>query len=291
MNLKAIIRLVRPVQWIKNFFIFIPLFFSAKAFDADLDLILQLILAFSGFSLFASSIYVLNDLKDIKADRLHPEKCLRPIASGKISQREAVLIHIILFISAIVVYLFIGNMSAFFLALGYYALNVLYSLYLKHIAIVDVTIVSLGFVFRIVIGGFVAHVDLSHWIVVMVFLLALFLAFAKRRDDVLIFETTGKRMRKNLDGYNRRFLDSCMVIMASVIIVAYLLYCTSPEVIARSSSNLYITALFVVMGIIRYLQIALVKERSGNPTRILVKDYFIQGCIFAWLLTFFIILY
>lgn len=291
MKCQAIFRLLRPIQWIKNLFIFVPLFFSARLYNAECAILLQLALAFIGFSLLASSVYILNDLRDAPDDRLHPEKCLRPVASGKVVWKEAILVHLLLLFSAILVYMLIGNVPALALALGYYILNVLYTFFLKHIAVIDVMIVALGYIFRILIGGLVAHVGLSHWIVVMVFLLALFLAFAKRRDDVLIFEATGEKARKNLDGYNLRFLDSCMVIMASVIIVAYLMYCTSPEVMVRSGSNMYITALFVMTGIIRYLQITLVQERSGNPTRMLVKDYFLQGCIFAWLLSFFIILY
>ena len=175
---------------------------------------------------------------------------------------------------------------------AYVVMNVAYSFYLKHIAILDVTIIAIGFVLRLFVGSAVTDIHLSMWIVVMTFLLALFMALAKRRDDVLIFLDTGKKMRKVIDGYNLQFLDGAMLVMASVVIVAYTIYTTSSEIIERVQSEyLYMTALFVILGILRYLQIAFVEKDSGSPTRIVLKDYFMQLTLLGWIASFAWIIY
>ena len=174
----------------------------------------------------------------------------------------------------------------------YAVMIIAYSCYFKHIAIIDVSIIAIGFVLRLFIGSSVTGIELSMWIVVMTFLLALFLALAKRRDDVLIFLETGEKMRKNVDGYNLQFLDGVMTIMAAVVIVAYILYTTSEEVIHRlGSSYLYLTAFFVVIGIMRYMQIAFVENNSGNPTKVMLKDRFTQLSVLGWMASFSWILY
>ncbi len=165
-------------------------------------------------------------------------------------------------------------------------------LLLKHIAILDVAIIATGFVLRLFVGAAVTEIELSMWIVVITFLLALFMALAKRRSDVLLFLNTGARTRKVIDGYNLRFLDSAMAIMASVVIVSYILYTTSAEVLERIPNNyLYLTALFVIVGILRYMQIAFVDEDSGSPTEILWRDRFMQLNLVCWLAVFAWILY
>jgi 4-hydroxybenzoate polyprenyltransferase len=171
-------------------------------------------------------------------------------------------------------------------------MNIAYSLYLKHVAIIDVTVIAIGFVLRLFVGAAVTDIELSMWIVIMTFLLALFMALAKRRDDVLIYLNTGKKMRKVIDGYNLQFLDAAMAIMASVVIVAYTIYTTSAEVVERVHSQyLYLTALFVILGIMRYLQITFVQKESGSPTRIVLKDRFVQLTLIGWILSFVWILY
>ena len=175
---------------------------------------------------------------------------------------------------------------------AYVVMNIAYSFYLKHVAILDVVIIAVGFALRLFIGSAVTDIPLSKWIVIMTFLLALFMALAKRRDDVLIYLDTGKKMRKVIDGYNLQFLDTAMAIMASVVIVAYIIYTTSPEVIARVHSEyLYLTALFVILGIMRYLQIAFVLKDSGSPVKIVLKDRFMQLILLGWIVSFVWILY
>jgi len=289
MYFKYILVLMRPHQYIKNFFIFLPLFFALKI--TETALLFNAIIAFIAFSLTASSIYILNDYQDIEEDRQHPNKKFRLLASDTITKSQAIVIMAVLAFAGFTL------MSFFFLQasgilLAYVLLNIAYSFWLKHIAILDVAIIAIGFVLRLFVGSIVTGIHLSVWIVVMTFLLALFMALAKRRDDVLIFMETGKKMRKVIDGYNLQFLDTAMAIMASAVIVAYTIYTTSGEVIAKFDSEyLYLTAFFVILGVLRYLQIAFVHLDSGSPTKIVLKDRFMQATILGWLLTFAWIVY
>jgi len=213
------------------------------------------------------------------------------LASGAISKPQALSIMTILFIIGFSLMISL-SLEAAGILMFYVLMNIAYSLYLKHIAILDVVIIAIGFALRLFVGSAATAIQLSMWIVIMTFLLALFMALAKRRDDVLIYLETGKKMRKVINGYNLQFLDTAMAIMASVVIVAYTIYTTSPEVAVRVHSEyLYLTALFVILGIMRYLQIAFVLKDSGSPTKIALKDRFIQLTLIGWVLTFAWILY
>ncbi len=280
---------MRPHQWVKNLFIFLPLFFIGQI--TNTELLLNAALAFMAFSITASAIYILNDYKDIEEDSRHPKKKYRPLASGDVSRRSAVFFIIIFSVAGISLMSMLSSQALAILGI-YIVLNVAYSFYLKHIAILDVTIIAIGFVLRLFVGSAVDEILLSKWIIIMTFLLALFLALAKRRDDVLLFISSGNKMRKVIDGYTLQFIDAAMMIMSSVVIVAYILYTTSIEVVQRVHSKyLYLTALFVVMGIMRYLQITFVEENTSSPTKILLKDKFIQITILAWILSFAWIIY
>jgi 4-hydroxybenzoate polyprenyltransferase len=258
---------------------------------SEFSLLINAAIAFIAFSLVASAIYTLNDYRDIEDDRQHPKKKNRPLASGAISKPQALVIIVILLIAGFTIMALLSKEAAGILAL-YVLLNIAYSINLKHIAILDIVIIAVGFVIRLFIGSTVTGVPLSTWIVVMTFLLALFLALAKRRDDVLIYLDTGKKLRQAIDGYSLQFLDISMSIMASVVIVAYISYSTSEEVIERMQNNfLYLTSLFVIMGIMRYLQIAFVMKESGSPTKIVLKDHFMQIILIGWALTFAWVLY
>jgi len=257
----------------------------------DSHLLLSTVIAFVAFSLAASAVYVFNDYIDIEDDRRHPKKKDRPLASGAISKSQAIIIMSVLSLSGLGL-MFSISTEATAIALAYIVMNIAYSLHLKHIAILDVTIIAIGFVLRLFIGSVATGISLTSWIVVMSFLLALFLALAKRRDDVLIYLDTGKKMRKVIDGYNLRLVDTAMAIMASVTIVAYITYTISSEVVTRVNSEyLYLTSLFVILGIMRYLQIAFVMQESGSPTKIVLKDRFIQLTMLGWVSMFTWILY
>lgn len=289
MKILDIVQLMRPHQYIKNLFIFLPIFFALKITDPAL--FLNAFVAFLAFSLCASAVYTLNDYHDIEEDRQHPKKMFRPLASGAISKSQAIVIMAVLFGTGFGLMAALSGSALGILAI-YVVMNIAYSFYLKHIAILDVTIIAIGFVLRLFVGAAVTGIMLSMWIVIMTFLLALFMALAKRRDDVLIYLETGKKMRKVIDGYNLQFLDGAMMIMASVVIVAYTLYTTSEQVVARVGSEyLYLTSLFVILGVMRYLQIAFVHLDSGSPTRIVLKDRFMQLTLLGWIVTFAWILY
>jgi 4-hydroxybenzoate polyprenyltransferase len=182
--------------------------------------------------------------------------------------------------------------NVFIIITIYILLNVAYCLHLKKYAILDVFIIAIGFVMRVIAGGTATSIWVTHWIVLMTFLLSLFLSFAKRRDDVILFSETGMQPRKNTNRYNLDFINQALTIVGSITMVCYIMYTVSPEVIERMGTKyLYLTSLFVLAGIIRYMQLTIVDDKSGSPTKILIKDRFIQLCIIGWAVAFFIILY
>lgn len=276
---------LRIHQYIKNLFVFAPLFFM---FNFNSQYIVSTIIAFILFSLVASSIYIFNDIVDIEEDRKHPTKRYRPLASGKISKNNAILFFTVLStVSLASAALF--NIHLFIILLIYFILNIFYSLRLKHIAIIDIFIIAMGFDLRLFAGSSMIETPLSMWIIIMTFLLALFLGLAKRRDDVLL-SLKGKETRKNIDGYNLEFVNASMVLMSGVVVVSYILYTVSIEVMERLHTNyLYLTTFFVILGIMRYMQITFVEENSGSPTKIVLKDKFLQITIILWLICFYFI--
>lgn len=291
--LRAIVSEIRPSHWIKNIFVFAPLFFSGNI-QALGHLGWAGAITFLSFSLIASSIYVINDLRDAESDRQHPQKRNRPIASGLIKPQLAYLMIALLFIAGMSLPLLIGDSGFPVIAIifGYWVMNIAYCLKLKQYAIVDVFIISAGFVLRLIAGGVACDIWLSPWIVCLTFLIALFMAFAKRRDDVVIFETTGVRTRKNTVSYNLAYLNQALGIIAAVTIVCYIIYSVSSEVQARlGSPYVYSTSIFVLAGIMRYLQITIVEQRSGSPTKIIYHDRFIQTCLLLWIATFVLLIY
>lgn len=287
---QSLLQLLRPHQWVKNGFVLLPAFFALRI--TEWPTLRDALLGGVAFSLLASGIYILNDWRDREADRAHPIKQHRPLAAGTVPVSLALGTMAALMIGALALFAWL-DLDALYLALTYLVMNGLYSIRLKHIAILDIFIIAMGFVLRVGVGALVVtpHVPLSMWIMVMTFLGALFLALAKRRDDVLL-AAGGKQVRKAIDGYNLSFINGAMVMMASVLIVAYLQYVSNPTVMAHfGSEQLYVTAAFVVLGVLRYMQITFVTEKSGSPTKILLQDPFLQLTILGWLLSFVWIIY
>ena len=290
--LLPVIRIVRPRQWVKNFFVFIPLFFGGQM--SNTALLLDALTTFIAFSLAASSIYCLNDIVDVEADRQHPVKCHRPIASGQVSVSAAyALMAIMLILSMTVCPMLKGkSMAVGAVVLGYWIMNIAYCVWLKNFAIIDVCLIAFGFVLRILAGGLATGIEPSNWLVLMTFLLTLFLSFAKRRDDVLRMEATGKPPRKNTIRYNLTFINQAITISASITLVCYIMYTVSPEVTARFNSHyIYLTTIFVLVGLLRYIQIAVVDKQSGDPTKIILRDRFTQLVVLAWMASFLFIIY
>lgn len=288
--MKEIIKLIRPYQYVKNSFIFLPLFFAGRFTDGHL--LLNTAMAALGFCFAASAIYILNDYFDRESDRQHPTKRNRPLASGKVSVNTAFLILFLLIASSAGL-LAAVNLHALAVVGIYVGMNIGYSFGLKHIPILDITLISIGFVLRLLVGEAAGEgkVPLSMWIILITFLLALFLALAKRRDDVLL-SADGTKMRKVVDGYNLEFINGGMIMLASITVVAYIMYTISAEVTLRyHTQHLYYTVIFVILGILRYLQITFVENRSGNPTRVLLRDIFLQLVLAGWVISYVVIIY
>ncbi len=286
---KDYLLLLRPWQWTKNLFVFLPLFFALQI--ANMCLLARAVEAFLLVCLLARGIYIFNDYHDRHEDRIHPRKKKRPLASGRIQAAPALLLGGIL-ISAACLGAAAINIFLFYLFLFYVALNVAYTMRLKHLAIIDIMIISTGFVLRVFIGGIVTGIEVYPWIIVMTFLLSLFLAFGKRRDDVLYLESDGIMARKSIDGYSLKFIDCSMMITAAVTIVSYIMYTMSLEITAKfNTSHLYLTSFFVIAGIFRYLQITIVEQKEADPSMVILRDHFIQMTIMGWILVFGLLIY
>ncbi|WP_304061155.1 decaprenyl-phosphate phosphoribosyltransferase [Hoylesella loescheii] len=290
--MKKTLLLIRPQQWIKNGFVLIPMFFGGRLLNVD-DAIASVV-TFFAFSFVASAIYCFNDILDVEADRRHPVKCHRPIASGAVSVPTAYALMVILTLLSALLLFFLpqrAGETAGIVAF-YFLLNMAYCLWLKRHAIIDVCTVAFGFVLRILAGGMACEVAVSNWLVLMTFLLALFLSFAKRRDDVLRMNETGEPPRRNTIRYNLTFVNQAITVTGTVTLVCYIMYTVSPEVVSRfHAPYLYLTSIFVLVGLLRYMQLTVVDEVSGDPTKILLRDRFTQAIVVAWIMSFLLIIY
>lgn len=288
-TIKNIFALLRPNQYVKNLFIFLPLFFAGRI--TDTALLVNACIGFVAFSFASSAVYILNDYYDIEEDRQHPKKKYRPLASGAISITIALWCMCICAILGISLMAAL-SVSACVILVIYLVVNVAYSYRLKHIAIVDLMLIAVGFILRLCVGSITTGIRLSLWIVVVTFLGALLMALAKRRDDVLLFMDTGKKMRRVIDGYSLVVVDEALVITAFVVMISYILYTISIVAVQKIQNGyLYCTALFVSIGIIRYLRITFVSKASGAPTKIILEDVCMQLIVLLWLSSFVWILY
>lgn len=284
------IQLIRVKQWVKNIFIFLPLFFDKQL--ESLDGIAHTIIAFISFSLVASSIYCYNDILDVHYDRLHEEKKNRPIANGSISIKSSFILIVILIAISFSITLCSGLFELTFVQLAYLLLNIAYSIWLKKIIILDTFIIALSFVLRIIAGGVAAEVSLSYWIVTLVFLLALFLALAKRLDERLMFDSAGIKVRENIDKYAPFVLRISLFALSFFIILFYLAYTLSDwAYLNYQSTNIYYTTILVIMGFARYFLLLFKRVGFGNPTDILLRDHWLKVIVIAWILSFYVIIY
>lgn len=292
--MKKYLKLLRVEQWVKNLFVFVPLFFSGNI--TNLDLLTKSIFAFIIFSFAASVVYILNDYNDIEADRKHPEKRRRPLASGAISKSTAIAILIGLVIADIA---FVGFAQLYFqqplwkfatIIAFYVVMNLAYTFKLKHVPIIDIFIIAIGFVLRVLAGGYITGISISQWAILLTFVLALVLAIGKRRGELINAQVSGKT-RKALDGYNVQFADIALSISITLAIVCYLMFTLSPEVQARFHERVFYTVVFVVFALLRYLQQTLVYNRTESPTKIVYRDRYIQVTLLLWVATFLIQIY
>ncbi len=290
--MKNLIRLIRPKQWIKNLIVLLPVFFGGALLHPS-AIYAGLITALS-FSFAASSIYCLNDIIDIEDDKHHPIKCNRPLASGAISipQGYTLMLLMLILSMASTFLLYDHQLETAGVIAFYWLLNIGYCLKLKQYAIIDVCIVAFGFVLRVLAGSISTSIHLSKWIVLMTFLLMLFLSFAKRRDDVVRMNETGHAPRQNTIRYKLTFINQAITITSSVTLVCYIMYTVSPETIQNFHTDyLYLTSVFVLVGLLRYIQIAVVDKKSGDPTKVILRDRFTQLIVLAFGLAFLFIIY
>ncbi len=283
-----VLKSLRPRHWTKNFFIFAGIIFSKNLLN--FDYLFKVILAFFLFSIVSGCGYIINDLKDIKRDKIHPKKAKRPIASGKLSITTAIvvvsiLLPIFLFLS------FLLEKKFFFAALSYILLDIIYTFYLKNIVILDVLSLSFFFLLRVLAGTWVINVETSPWLLICTVLISLFLGLGKRRYEVLTIENAEEH-RESLKVYSVPFIDQMIAITTSSTLIAYVVYTLSEETTIKfGTRNLFLTLPLVMYGIFRYLHLIYSKNLGGNPEEVLLNDppFFIS--IFLWGLTVIIVIY
>ncbi len=286
--LTALFKTMRPRQWTKNVFIFAALVFDKQLFVVDS--FLRTLAGFALFCLISSCVYIFNDLADVEADRQHPEKKNRPIASGKLPVSVAWGAGIVFV--AIALGLSYWLAPAFCLVVAaYFVLNLAYSLSLKHIAILDVLIISVGFVLRVGAGVTLISVErFSPWLYIVMFLLSLFLGFGKRRAELALLAHGAGSHRKVLDGYTLPLLDQYIMIVSGTTIVAYSLYTFSAPNVPENHSMM-LTIPFMVYAIFRYLYLIEVKHAGGTPEEVLLSDRPFQASMLLWAVTVIVIFY
>ena len=282
------LRLMRPEQYVKNIFVFAPMFFGGALLNEGTWL--NVGVAFLCFCFVASAIYIVNDYFDIQADREHPTKKFRPLASGTVNIKNAFILSALLFIVSIALSMSVSSELTAILVMYVFA-NVFYSRWLKHIAILDLNIIAFGFVLRLLAGSVATDVTPSIWILLITYILTLFLALGKRRTDVVL-ASKGKEVRRSIEGYNLMFVDIVLGMLAAVLTVCYIFYCISPEVQDHYNSKLlYVSIIFVINGLFRYLKLAIVDESTYSPTLILLTDRFLQITILGYLILMSYLLY
>ncbi|OGX48725.1 MAG: hypothetical protein A3G88_05865, partial [Omnitrophica WOR_2 bacterium RIFCSPLOWO2_12_FULL_63_16] len=287
--LLALWRELRPKQWVKNLFVFAPIFFSAKAFS--LQVVTQTLLAFGCFCAVSSSVYLLNDLVDRAQDRLHPEKRHRPLAAGLLNVWIARIAAAGLLIPALSGGMALSRSFAMVLA-AYWALNVLYAWRLKQAVILDVFVVAAGYLLRVMAGAVVIQAVMSRWLLICTTLLALFIALCKRRHELVLLAEGAPNHRHVLTDYPIPFLDAMIGIITASALVSYTLYTVSEEIVAKfGSQGLLVTAPFVLYGFFRYLYLVYHKAEGGDPTQSILTDRPMMVNLGLWAATAGVILY
>jgi 4-hydroxybenzoate polyprenyltransferase len=288
-TLLLIIKSMRLEEWVKNLILFAPLIFSKRFFVSES--LVNEIIAFFAFSFLSGAVYIFNDLIDKEHDKLHPVKSSRPIASGSLSPKTAKTAFAILSLSVIVFSYFFNKMF-FFILLFYFFLQIAYSLYFKRIVILDVLIISAGFVLRIIAGAAVINVILSKWIILCTIFLSVFLGFCKRRYELLILNKDAVSHREVLGEYSTYFLDQMISIATASTVLCYALYTTSIETIEHfNTDKLMFTIPFVLYGIFRYLYLVHMKNEGGSPENLFITDRHLVINNILWILVVVLIIY
>lgn len=275
MNPKLVLSAMRPKQWTKNLVLFAGLVFSQNL--GHPGLLLKTLVSFGLFCLLSGAVYIFNDLADRERDRLHPVKGLRPVASGALAEKTALLLALGVAAFSLAAS-FMVNLWFGLAALSYFVLMLLYSFILKELVIIDVFVIAAGFVIRAVAGAEAISVPISDWLLICVILLALFLALAKRRQEQIHLNAEAPDHRTVLTEYPQKFLDQMISVVTAAAVVCYSLYTLSPETIAKfGNNNLKYTIPFVLYGIFRYLYLIYKKDEGQSPELVLLTDRWLMG--------------
>lgn len=287
--LGVLVESLRPQQWVKNGFVFAALIFSRNLTDWQRSS--RVALAALVFCLISSAAYLLNDLLDAPEDRRHPVKRLRPVASGRLGAGTAASVATLLALVALTG-AWLLDRSFFLVVASYAAVNLLYSWVLKHVVLLDVFVIGAGFVFRVVGGGLVIHVQISSWLIVCTTLLALFLALSKRRHELVLLGADASNHRSILANYSPYFLDQLIAVVTASTVMSYALYTLSHDVQAKfPGKRLELTIPFVLFGIFRYLYLVHQNEEGGSPTRMLFTDSVLLSVVLMWAASVILIIY
>jgi 4-hydroxybenzoate polyprenyltransferase len=279
-RLGGLLKTVRPHQWVKNVFVLAPVFFAKDLFDASL--LTRAIGAFGVFCLLAGAVYTINDLTDAEADKHHPVKRFRPIASGRVSMQAARALAIVLVVLGLAG-AFYGPLPFFLIALGYFVMNLAYSFKLKQFAYVDVAIIATGFVMRVVGGGFGTHIHVSGYLVLCTALLALFLGFGKRRHELAAAAARAKVQRAALTGYSAAGLDVALGVTGLATVGTYLAYTLDADTQRFfGSGSLWMTTIFVVLAVLRFLHLVRSRPHAESPTQEMLRDGPFVGFVLVW---------
>ncbi len=285
----GLIRSLRPDQWTKNLIVFAALIFARQLLDPAAVALASA--AFLIFCLLSGAVYLINDVSDREADRQHPLKSGRPIASGALPVSTALLAAVVLSVIALSAAFWLRPLFGL-TAAGYLALFVLYTRALKHVVILDVMSIAIGFVLRAVAGGLVIGVPISDWLLVCTILLALFLGLAKRRHEITLLDVGAKGHRPILEEYDPYLLDQMIAVVAAATLVAYIIYCASPETHQSFGTNLLVlTTPFPIYGLFRYLYLVHRKQGGGSPSEMLLLDRPLLSCVALWGATVVVIIY
>ena len=286
-----LIKLARPKQWLKNFFVFAPLLFSKHIFDPSY--VINSLEAFFTFCLISSSVYIINDILDVESDRAHPKKKFRPIASGEISINQALIFLAVLCAVIVLTFFFEKPVFIFVIAL-YFLTNLFYSLKIKSVVLLDVFFISFGFMLRVLGGAAAIGVTVSSWMVLTTIFISLFLAISKRRGElsqIVNAENIGKQ-RPVLKEYSVEFADQLNTIAAAGTIISYALYTVSERTLSTfGTEKLIYTTPFVIYGIFRYMYLMHKKNLGESPTSIVVKDLPILLNVILWFLACLLVIY
>ena len=286
--MKNYLKLLRIKHWLKNGLVLLPLFFGKSIFN--LNKIFFVLIAIIIFSFISSIVYIINDINDIEADRNHPKKKNRPLASGKVSIKNAILVLILLIILSIslIIYLYnkTTNIFIILIPLLYLILNILYSTKLKHIPIIDVAILVSGFVLRVYYGGIASNIEISSWLYLMIMFGSFYLGFGKRRNEMKHNNT-----RKVLKYYNKEFLDKNMYVSLGLSIISYSLWCVDPLTKLNISSNYLILTIPLVMMIFQKYSLIIEGDSDGDPIEVILNDRLLISLITAYIIVMIFIIY